>query len=1110
MKSKFKGGHYCVPSFTAFFFIALSMTLQSSLGQIRIIAPAATGSFVGLLAGKNKKPGQNEADPPRSGNRLSDEEKNDGWQLLFDGKTMSGWHTYNKSFPDGKWEVNDGTIHLLDRDRSGLGTSHDLVTDENYGDFDFKAEWKVAAQANSGIMIHVQERGSGGPSQTGPEMQILDNQGNPNGQQSTGRAGALYGLLPCVPDNAKPPGQWNQVEIICKGGVLNFFQNGANVVTTTLYDGNWNRLVAASAFSKFPDYGTFRSGRIDLQDWAGEVWFTNIKIKRLDGGNSSSGSVAVNESQGQGQSGQNQPEQVQPAQGQLRPVQPGEAPDLSGVWEGVGNPQGYSVFVERYFQKSAGDMYSGITILHWRKAGDNTPYLSSSPAIRTVKKAFIGRFDGNVFSETEVDTVESTPTSGGMLGSGKVQFANSNGTPELRPVNNAQGTTLRFISATFPDRYKRYLINESTFRINNIDYTIPDGTRRIKYNDRIQLTVSLSNGAPVNFKNLTARLTTSEAQNGLENDQDMKANFNLGRNSDRSYGIRILTNFAVPPDSLHFTLTISSGDVPIVQRSFAVATEPFFKTDKVVLSETANARMKAVDNYYGTFNTPYAEVVPPLNNLALSGDKLALMWKAIFTYKGNGGYKADEGQAADLAKQALDRVESGARMGDAEALYLMFYACRLGFEGPGAVAYAEDFLEKSADAGFKPAVYDYGLLAHKKKDYETAFSYFVRSYGLGVRKAASNIGTLYEGGNAVGKDVDSAYAWYQKGVAFGDPAAMVNLAMLYSTGFGDTPPDINKGLALATRAADDNYTAAMMFAGNVYLNGKQGKAQDIPLAIKWFKRAADLGDAGGMLHLGVAYLADNVPGVTRDEASGLFWIKRSAELGDAGAMKILSRMYYEGMATDKNVIRARYWYNQAVQLGAAQMERKDIEASREDFNNFWRNADFSPSYVYVNSYNEVVGDSGPDFFGGMIGGFLGSFMQRYANMQEQINGLEFIQQKNGYRIYGGTVSSYCLSGLNLKQGETVSIKAYGIISTGMMSGSANADGLGDAWAEYRIVPTIPCSAMMAQIKDGNWQFVGQRASFTATKEGPLVFAVNGIDARNYKGYFDLVIQVPEN
>ncbi len=232
---------------------------------------------------------------------------------------------------------------------------------------------------------------------------------------------------------------------------------------------------------------------------------------------------------------------------------------------------------------------------------------------------------------------------------------------------------------------------------------------------------------------------------------------------------------------------------------------------------------------------------------------------------------------------------------------------------------------------------------------------------MGAKKAASNVKNHVRGRLFCRKNADSAVAWYQKGIAFGDPAAMVNMALLYSSGFGDTPPDINRALELVARAADKNYTPAMIFAGTVYFNGRQGKAQNIPAAIKWFKRAADLGDENGMLRLGIAYLADNIPGVVRDEASAYFWIKRAAEAGDPNAMKVLANFYSEGKVAEKNIIREGIGIIKPFCSARRKGKGKTSMRPGRRFANFWKYADFSPSYVYVNDYNEVVGDSGPDF-----------------------------------------------------------------------------------------------------------------------------------------------------
>ena len=227
-------------------------------------------------------------------------------------------------------------------------------------------------------------------------------------------------------------------------------------------------------------------------------------------------------------------------------------------------------------------------------------------------------------------------------------------------------------------------------------------------------------------------------------------------------------------------------------------------------------------------------------------------------------------------------------------------------------------------------------------------------------------------------------------------------------------------------------------------------------------------------------------------------------------MVVLARFYSEGTVGEKDIIAARYWYNQAVLNGFAHQDNAGLRAQAETFMNFWKYADFSPSYIYVNEYGQKVADGDDGLMNGMVSGLFGAMGAYYSNHQELINGLEFICKRGGYKIYGGTVSSSLISSLQLHQGQIINIRAYGVISTGMFSGAANADGLGPNWPEYRIIKDIPCSAVMGAVKDTKWQFIGQHAIYTAPKDGPLVLALNAIDYRNYKGYFDLVIQVPEN
>jgi len=212
-------------------------------------------------------------------NSLSSSEKNDGWISLFDGKTTDGWHTYGQPKAGSAWNVEDGALHLDPKSKEGRG---DIVTSKEFSNFDLKVEWKISPKGNSGVIFYVKEDPKIEESyQSGPEMQVLDNDGHPDGKIHKHRAGDLYDLIACSKETVKPVGEWNQVEIIANHGDLKLFLNGYNVVHTTMWDDNWKKMVAGSKFKEWPVFGTFTSGRIDLQDHGNEVWFRNIKIKNL-------------------------------------------------------------------------------------------------------------------------------------------------------------------------------------------------------------------------------------------------------------------------------------------------------------------------------------------------------------------------------------------------------------------------------------------------------------------------------------------------------------------------------------------------------------------------------------------------------------------------------------------------------------------------------------------------------------------------------------------------------------------------------------------------------------------------------------------------------------
>jgi hypothetical protein len=208
--------------------------------------------------------------------------KEDGWQVLFNGTSKSAWHIYNNKSDGSAWTVKDGVLYLDPTAKKNGSGGGDLVTNEEYENFDLKLEWKIDSAGNSGIIFLTQEDAKYGASYlTGPEMQIIDNNGHRDAKINKHRAGDLYDLITSAPENVNGWGQWNSIEIIINKGQLELHQNGAKVVSTTMWDDNWKQLIANSKFKNWAGFGMFQKGRIALQDHGNGVSFRNIQIKRL-------------------------------------------------------------------------------------------------------------------------------------------------------------------------------------------------------------------------------------------------------------------------------------------------------------------------------------------------------------------------------------------------------------------------------------------------------------------------------------------------------------------------------------------------------------------------------------------------------------------------------------------------------------------------------------------------------------------------------------------------------------------------------------------------------------------------------------------------------------
>ncbi len=200
-----------------------------------------------------------------------------GWDVLFDGSDLSAWHGYGQDGVPAVWRIEDGTLHSAPGGEGG-----DIVTREEYGDFELALGWKISPCGNSGIFY----RGAEGQDyiwRTAPEMQVLDDACHSDARFPSHRAGSNYDLYMATPDVVRPAGEWNEVRIVARGPHVEHWLNGQKVVEYEQGSKAWSSRVAASKFREMPDYGTHMRGVIGLQDHGDPVWYRDIRVRRLDG-----------------------------------------------------------------------------------------------------------------------------------------------------------------------------------------------------------------------------------------------------------------------------------------------------------------------------------------------------------------------------------------------------------------------------------------------------------------------------------------------------------------------------------------------------------------------------------------------------------------------------------------------------------------------------------------------------------------------------------------------------------------------------------------------------------------------------------------------------------
>ena len=248
-----------------------------------------TSILVMILFFTNCKETKSRVEKKPSLNSLSQNEMNDGWKLLFDGKTFNGWRGIGiDSIPAGHWEIKNGTIHKIASgnvptmaDGQPL-KGGDLMTDKTFKNFELRFEWKISKGGNSGVKYNVSEEVSiknGSSHALGYEYQVLDDKEHADNVNPTHRAASLYDIIEAKGKTLKPVGEFNTARIVYNNNHLEHWLNGKKVVETDTDTPEFEELFKKSKYKNYPDFTLHKDAHIVLQDHGDDCWYRNIKIK---------------------------------------------------------------------------------------------------------------------------------------------------------------------------------------------------------------------------------------------------------------------------------------------------------------------------------------------------------------------------------------------------------------------------------------------------------------------------------------------------------------------------------------------------------------------------------------------------------------------------------------------------------------------------------------------------------------------------------------------------------------------------------------------------------------------------------------------------------------
>ena len=212
-------------------------------------------------------------------NNLAKIEKDAGYKLLFDGRSLKGWRTYQNK-PADSWSVVNGALYCKGSNIDKSDRRADMITTGQFENFDLSLDWKISPQGNSGIIYMVTEEFPAAYL-SGPEYQIIDDKNFPAKLEDWQKTGANYAMDAAPAAEPNPVGEWNHTRIMVNKGHVEHWLNGKKVVDYQLWNDAWKQKKAAGKWKDAAGYGMSKKGHIALQDHGSEAWFKNIKIREF-------------------------------------------------------------------------------------------------------------------------------------------------------------------------------------------------------------------------------------------------------------------------------------------------------------------------------------------------------------------------------------------------------------------------------------------------------------------------------------------------------------------------------------------------------------------------------------------------------------------------------------------------------------------------------------------------------------------------------------------------------------------------------------------------------------------------------------------------------------